>query len=914
MLKRVSHSSHLMAHVLNSETARNVKGGAPHSVGSIEIQIFRQDPNAHKNHAKDSVSDDTSSSEGTPDLGNAKRAPTYEDYTEWWQLNPCVDEDAKVPTPFEVGGVNHKKLTGARDRIAKKWPGDYKLWASFKFLLLSTADFHKLGYIKNPKYKGAPWSEAKATSKKSNAKDAPSASKATSVIDADANAVADDYDDDDTGKPTPGPVDVIDKSVKTSKDKEVRKKNVKSSASEGTEVYSVLASLMESAARQETTTIEDSFASEISGESPDTEIIARVEKPAQLSYDLSNDEEASEPAVTVLPVKSIKTESVDLANDEADRNNKVHINGKKPKPMSMPGIEGAPANVAWKDPTRFEWNHSNILTSNSDKLPPTNTDPLHIEPDLTSVDSTRLLSLDNNEHLRHSSVPCKVGEADEKIRENRFKSLGIEASSSPWEPITPPASSKKQDTKHFDNFGDEQRGLLGEFKGASQIESAARAIVIEDNYSDSSSREASPTINIPKRIAEKKAEKMKQRCLEFSFEPPAPDFEEPVPSSNVDLMKVDFDQFIHGSLQPEDTEMVDAVEAEVDPKTSSVRSRSPSPDANTRSSITDQGQNSVNMELPSQSQDLVTSQKEDEDDSQTPTQEISQTAIEESARVQRVQMLQSAKRYPSSAVPQAKPEKLTEFRQPKVSPDTEMTGTDSNDMPPKAKKSNDKLNNAPVDIGNQQDGRQDSPAKFDDSTIVVAQDKPAKQPKARAPDAAKPSSAPKMPSAPKTQPTPVSKTPASQKTTTAHKTPAANAESSSTTTNPEQSQTKSKKPAAKNPKAASASKSAKAATPTSVEGPKPKSKGRATAGANDNKRKADQMSSASSSSGPNKTNVSPAVKQTSIVEREAAAADARMQAALEKKRDLEERLKEIRAEKLKMEEVGCRLFDNFLNN
>ncbi|KAJ8065973.1 hypothetical protein OCU04_005070 [Sclerotinia nivalis] len=885
----------------NLEKTRNVKGGAPHSVGSIEIQIFRQDPSSHKAHAKDSDSDDTSSSssEGTPDLGHADRAPTFEDHTEWWNLNPCVDEDAILPPPFEVGGVGHKKLQDPlRDCVVKKWPGDFKLWASFRFLLFSTTDFHKLGFLDTPDYDGTSWSDMRLNSKKPAVKDVPRATKATSVVGAGTDD--DDDDDGDAGKLVPEPEDDTDEPVVTIKGKEVHKKIVKNSASGGTETSALLANVMKSAERQNMI-IKDSYSSEIHDKSPDAEVIETVSKPVHLSdgsqITVPNDEEASEPADAALLVPDIKNERVELTGGGVDQDNQARTNRKK-KPMSMPGVEGAPASKAWKDPTRSEWYRRNVLGSGSDNLTTINTDPLHTKQELTLLDKAQLSSLDNPEHLRQSSVPCVVIGAPKKDNAARFKSVGVEASGPYWEPMTPPASSKKEGTQHFDDFGDERRVLSGNFNGANQIESAARAIITEKNYSDNSCREASleasPSIKYRQRVAEKKAEKVKQRGLGLSFEPPVPNFENPVPSLEVDMMETNFDDFIHDSPQPEDTEMIDAVEGELEPKLSA--ERSPSPEANPRSTNTKQGQDSVDKALPSQSQDLTAFQK-GEDGSQTPTEEASQSVLEEVAKIQKDE---KAKRYPSSAIPEENAEKSNESRQLEVPLDIEMIGSDSNDLPAKATKSNSKLDDAPVDIGNQQDGRQDSPAKADESTITVASVKPAKQPKVRAPAAAKSSIAPK------TQSTPVSKAPASQKTSAAQKTPAVKVErSSNVPAQPEQSQAKPKKPAPKTPKAVSVPKTAKAATTAVAEEitSNPKGKGRAKAGTND-KRKADQMTSAGSSSGPNKTNSSPALKQTSIVERETAAAEARMQAAADKKRALEEQLKAARNMKVQMEKAN----------
>ncbi|KAI9648130.1 hypothetical protein NHQ30_002762 [Ciborinia camelliae] len=848
----------------NTGKTRNVKSSHPSAVSSIEIQIFRQDPNAHKAHTKDSDSGSDSdssslSSEGTPDL--AQRAPTFEDHAEWWHLNSRVDEDANPPPPFEVVGVNHKNLNlAAKKRILKKWPGDFKLWSSFKFLLFSTADFYILGFPNTPDYNGTPWSEVKSTSKKPAVKDVSHAAKSSPTIDADA-------DDDAADEP-----------VQTIKDKEVRKKTGTSNASGETEVSSLLANLRELAGNSS-----PADSSDIREESPDAEIIAAVSNPIHNIDDsqltVSRNEEASEPADTVLYAPSIPAERVELASNDIDQDNKVPTNRKKQKPISMPGIEGAPANNAWKDPNRSEWNQRTMLGSDSDNLSTLTTNQFHTDQDSTLPDKAP-------GDLRESSAPCVIGQTLEKDDAAPFKSSSsVEPSSSSWEPITPPASSNKQGTKHFENFGDQRRVLSGEFNGVKQVESAARAIVIEDDYSDNttSSREASPSVDYRQRLEEKKAEKVMQRDLGLTFQSPDPNQEEAVPPPNVDLRERYFDEFIYSSPQPEDTEMVDAFEAELEPKV-----RSSSSKANLLSPIRKQGQYSVNKVSSSQSQDLTTFQH-GQTGSQTPTEDDSQSFFEEASNIQ---------------------------ENNKAQLDTEMTGSDSNTMPTETMVSDGEPNDALADIGNQQDGRQDSPAQAVNSPV-----KASKPQNTRAPATAKSSSVPKS------QSTTISKTQTSQKTPAVQKKPATKVESSSNVSaQPEQFQAKTKKPATKAesssmvpdqseksqakpkkpaPKAPSAPKTAKAVTPAIAEDPtsKPKGKGKAKAASGD-KRKADQMTSAGSSSGSNKTNASPAAKHTSIAEREIAAAEARMQAAVEKKKALEEKLQAVRDMNVQMEKVN----------
>lgn len=85
-------------------------------------------PMLTKKHATDSDSDDSSSAskEGSPDLGTAERAPTFENHIHWWNLNPCVDEDTIPSPPFEVGGVGYKKpQSNAKSLIVQKWPGGF---------------------------------------------------------------------------------------------------------------------------------------------------------------------------------------------------------------------------------------------------------------------------------------------------------------------------------------------------------------------------------------------------------------------------------------------------------------------------------------------------------------------------------------------------------------------------------------------------------------------------------------------------------------------------------------------------------------------------------------------------------------------------------------------------------------------
>ncbi|EDN95979.1 predicted protein [Sclerotinia sclerotiorum 1980 UF-70] len=892
--KYVGKTYQLQIKERNIKKARNVKGGAPHSVGSIEIQIFRQGPNSHKAHAKDPDSDDTSSSssEEPADLGHDDRAPTFEDHSEWWNLNPCVDEDAILPPPFEVGGVGHKKLQDSlRDCIVRKWPGNFKLWASFRFLLFSTTDFHKLGFLNTPDYEGTSWSDMKLNLKKSPLKDVPRTAKATSVVDTGTHDK-----DGDAGNLVPESEDDTDEPVEIIKGKEVHKKIVKSSASGGTEASALLAKVMGSAEKKNMI-IKDPYSSEMHDDSSDAEVIETVSKPVHLSgasqLTVHNSEQASELEDAALLAPNIKVERVKLTDDGVVQGNQTRTNRKK-KPLSMLGVEGAPARKAWENPARSEWYRRNVLGSGSDNFSTINTDPMHTDQEFTLSDKAQLLSSDDPEHLRQSSVPCVIGGTPKKDNSARFKSVGVEASGPSWEPMTPPASSKKEGTKHFHDFGEEKRVLSGNLNGANRIESAARVIITKDNYSDNSSREASPSIEFRQRVAERKAEKALQRGLGLSFEQPALNFEKPVPSLEADMMESNFAEFIYDSPQPEDTEMIDAVEGELEPKLSAERSTSP--EADPRSTNTKQDQDSMDNASPSQSQDFTASQ-DNEYGSQTPTEEASQSVLEDVAKMQRIE---KAKRYPSSAILEENAKRSNKSRQLEVPSEIDMISSDSNDLPATVAKSNSKLDDTPVDIGNQQDSRQDSPLKADESNIVVAPVKPAKQPKARVPAAAKSSSAPK------TKSTPVSKAPASQKTSATQKAPAAKVErSSNVPAQPELSQVKPKKPAPKMQKDVGGPKTAKAAIPAVAEETttsKPKAKARAKAGTNE-KRKADQMTSAGSSSGPNKTNSSPALKQTSIVERETAAAEARMQAATGKKRALEDQLEAARNMKVQMEKV-----------
>lgn len=907
-----------MLYVLNNETARNIKNSRPSAVSSIEIQIFRKDPDAHKAHLKDSnsYSDSDSSrlsSEGTPDLGDAQRAPTFEDYPEWWSLNAFVDEDASPSPPFEVIGVNHRKLTNnnTKNRVLKTWPGDFKLWASVKFLLFSTTDFRTLGFLDTPEYVGTPWSAAKSNYKKPAVKDAPQSSKATPVIDADAD------DEDNADILLLKAEDDQDEQVKTVKGKEVRSKTVKHMASEGVDTPFRLASSKESAGKFDPV-IQNSRSSRILDESHDIEDLSTVSKVIHVEDDskiigLSNNQ-SEELTDTLNSAPSIEIEFPEI---DADKRNEIHTNRKKQKQKSIPGIEGGPANQFQNDPTRSERNQRNMVVSNSDdpSTPIADTaNQLHTKKDHDVSDLAQLFGLNQPGDLRQSSVPRAVGETQEKEKAARFKSLDLEATGSPWEPMTPPVSSKKQVTKDIEDFGDTKRGLSSEFREVNQTESAARVIVTEDNYSDNSSPEASPTFDFCQKVGNKKAEKIKQRNPGLNFESPIKNQQGVVPSANVDLMDTNFDEFIVTSPLAEDTEMVDSVESEIDAKVRLTTSLSLSPQANLRSSPTIQTQDSVNLASSSKSQNLITSQQ-GEAGSQTPTQDVSQNLLEEVADIQ---IDIKTKRYPSSAVPSATPEKLAGSNQREIVVNIEMIESDDDDNGVSAKtvQSEGEQNGAPLDIGNQQDGREDSPSNDEEATIKVAPVKPAKQTRGRTLAAARSSPVPK------TQSTPASKQSTSQKTPTAQKTQATKgnkssiapdqSEKSQTRTkkaalkveilsvvadHPEQSPAKPKKPAPKN------SKASKVTAPTNVEQARPKGNGRAKAVVGD-KRKADQMTSASSSSRSNKTNESPALRQTSVVDRETAAAEARVQAAKEKKKALEEKLQATKDMKLRMEKVS----------
>jgi hypothetical protein len=144
---------------INRYLARHYIDGTPSSaVGSIEFQIFRKDPEAkkskkHRGSSSDTDNEDETSSSSseesadTESLGDAKRAPNYEKYTDWWKLNSLVGETGKPSPPFEVGLVNQKNVTPtAKARVLKKYSGDFKLWASFRFILLSPIELQKLGF------------------------------------------------------------------------------------------------------------------------------------------------------------------------------------------------------------------------------------------------------------------------------------------------------------------------------------------------------------------------------------------------------------------------------------------------------------------------------------------------------------------------------------------------------------------------------------------------------------------------------------------------------------------------------------------------------------------------------------------------------------------------------------------------
>ncbi|KAF7911234.1 uncharacterized protein EAF01_002741 [Botrytis porri] len=901
----------------NIAKTQNVKGGAPHSVGSIEIRIFRKDLNAHKNHATDSDPDDSSSlsKEVTPDLGHAQRAPTFKDHIQWWNLNPCVDEEIVPSPPFEVGGVGYRKFQGnSKSLVVKKWPSDYKVWASFKFLLFSTADFHTLGFLDTPEYIGTPWSGTRETSRKPAVKDVSRASKATSVIDPDD--IGSDYDDvvdtvENANKPAPETKAKIDEPRKTPKGKEVDRKIIKSGISIEIEVPFQAGNSMKQMGKQ-TRVIEDFQSSEPLDESH-TEASRTVLKPARLSkvsqaIDLSG-EDPGEPTDAVVFAPIIKIEKDEFTGNGFYQGIETHTNRKR-KPLSISGVEGAPASESWNDPDRSLWYQRRGLSKNLDDSPTLNVDKSQAEIDLISSDKSKIISLDKPDSFNQPSVPCVVGEAAETGTVTHFKSLVTRVGGPSWEPLTPPVSSKKSGSNCFNHFGSERRVLFGDSNGTIQIESAARFIVTEDNYSDNDSREASPSVKYNQRVPENKAEELSQHGLESALETKTSSLEKPDQSSNINDMETNFDEFIHTSPQPEDTEMADAVGAE--PEAQLAASRTSSPEAGAQSTITNPDQDAVNKTVPSQPQELDASQ-DGQNDSEKSTQEIPESILEGIAEAQR---LQRAKRFPSSAIPDVETEEAFEFPRAEVSSDTDMSNSDNDKLPFEATKSDNRLNDAPIDTGNQRDGRQDSPAEADESTITVANTKPAKQSKARAPTAAQPSSAPKTASTPKTQLSSVSKT-------TVQKQPAVKVEKSSNvfaqpeqsqakqkkstskvesssvaSAKPEQSQAKPKKPSPKTPKAPNAPKTSKAPATTVPEEPvpKPKGKGRAKAGVND-KRKADQMTSASGSLGPNKTNISPALKQTSTVEGAIAIAEARKQAAIEKKKALEEKLEAIRVAK-----------------
>ncbi|TAQ85614.1 hypothetical protein B7494_g6057 [Chlorociboria aeruginascens] len=117
---------------------------APSQVSSIEIQVFRRQPKAEPTVASDCDAASTSTEDIS--MGVVGRAPSFHDYGSWSEVNRNINHDGPPP-PFEIGFTDRQPLgQAAKNRVTKIYGRDYKLWASFKFLLRSTADLRSLGF------------------------------------------------------------------------------------------------------------------------------------------------------------------------------------------------------------------------------------------------------------------------------------------------------------------------------------------------------------------------------------------------------------------------------------------------------------------------------------------------------------------------------------------------------------------------------------------------------------------------------------------------------------------------------------------------------------------------------------------------------------------------------------------------
>jgi hypothetical protein len=823
---------------INRQLARHYIDGTPSSaVGSIEFQIFRRDPEAKKDKKHRSSSSDTdnedetssSSSEesiDTESVGDAQRAPTYEEYTDWWKLNSLVGETGKPSPPFEVGLVNQKTVTPtAKARVLKKWSGDFKLWASFKFVLLSSAELQKLGFNTSKSSHDTPRKIAQSSSKDSGAgKSSPSTAKEW-INDSD-------HEDDQSLILSTSEDDAVGPKEEKAKGKEIAGHGLQATP-ESRENQLLRADTSQSKPKTNSLTEEnlqilDSSDEEIGHEDVAIKATATPVLSVRGSHEVpitnAQGSNANDTVPEFPPKKPVsKTTKAKSVQEliSADTGAFAHLQ-RKDKPTSDSGILSGPAKKIPSDQTRGELPSSHPGTGSLLKLM---TAGLQEDQDLSSSSKSKL-----------EFVVAQVSN-NEEPREERHVTPEFELRGPQWELLTPPQTARLQELEKFSAFNQpDQRTPSGTMHNGSPCPTHNQHPGY-DTFNNSNNLAAMPNMIRDPGAAENKCEisgdyhiqnsslggnlviahqnQMDIQNALFIQDPP----------------NVKFNDYIRDA-DGDDEQMVDAPIL--------------------------QSNSVMNMEI---------------DGPNSPS-------------------YSTLKKVPVTF--NASPRGSESSLEPKVIAEA-THGTTSTRTPLPGSRPNHSLSmKSPTDKSS---GVQPTHVQNLKNEVVAPQVVSSEV------TSSKKTAAPAKP------------TKKEGKTSTPTKNTAMKANKASSTvptnTQADSAQAKPKKAAA--PKTTKTPKSPKAATGTDAEPsashtkPKPKGKGKGKAESSPTaaeKRKAGQMTSASNEDGSNKTNQSPASKQIAIVERETAAAEARIQAAAEKKKLLEQHLQAMKDAKVQREKVS----------
>ncbi|KAM3080061.1 hypothetical protein ACMFMF_003473 [Clarireedia jacksonii] len=821
----------------NTDQSRHHIDGTPSSaVGSVEFQIFRRDLETKKalKHRSSSLNsdneDETSSS--SQESSDTKRAPTYEEYNSWWKLNSFVGEAGKPLSPFEVGLVNQKNITStAKARVLKNWPGDFKLWASFKFVLLSSTELQKLGFATVESYHGTPWNGAQSSIKKSiNTKNGSSATKLL-VND-------DDHEDDDQSLVISASEDnaVESKTVKT-KGKGIASHELQAT-SESLAKQSSRTNPLQSKPHADRLTSEnlqlfDSSDGEMThqdmeAEATTTSIVSGGESreiPVKDVQDFCNGDTVPE----VLPEKLIPktTKAWSISEFKADDTNSFAHLKRKNKPTSVSGIATAPPKKSSNDQNLIE--------------PPSSH---HGRATLSKLMTTGMQKNQNISSPSEIKIVFEVSQAskDQEAREERHSTLGIEPHDLHWEPLTPPQTGKLQGLPKFDTFNHRDQCTPSD---AIRNNPSSLAHDQDSKYSVLNSHEnsfARPNTRFDSEAAENMCGASVDCDLQNSS------FEENLAVAHQssmeirnnllirDSMDVKFDDFI-GDSGAGDEQMVDApiltsnstMEMKIDEPVSPFDSTIQNVPASEPQLVAEVMENTICGRTP-----LPESRPTHSLSTKSPTDRYSDDKPT------------PAHNPKNKMVTSTNTDKVAEIVLPQV-PSSEVTSSKKTVAPAKPIK---------------KEGKTSAPIKNTAIKPEITSSKQQTNIKAESAQAK-----PKKSATPKTI-----------------RVPKASNAATETDAKPSASSTK--------PKSKSKSKGKTEVSSTAA-----------------GKRKADQMTSVSNEAGPSKTNQSPASKHIELVERETAAAEARMRAAAEKKKLLEEHLqaaKDLKLQREKAQEINDR--------